>query len=111
MSPHSSGDDRLAHELEFALRDPVQRQRLADYFAILQEWSLERQSAEPMSAQSPDGSNAGSAETARVSHPATVQPGACCTASRPDRQRTLPKIVSIVGFRRSPSSSVALPSG
>jgi hypothetical protein len=26
MSQHSSGDDRLAHELELALQDPVQRQ-------------------------------------------------------------------------------------
>ena len=57
MSQHSSGDERLAHELELALRDPVQRQRLADYFAILQEWSLERQSAEPMSGQSSEVSN------------------------------------------------------
>ena len=88
MSQHSSGDDRLAHELELALRDPVQRQRLADYFAILQEWSLERQSAEPMSAQSPEVSNVSSGETARVSHPATVQPGTCRTASRANRQRT-----------------------
>ena len=63
MSQPSCGDDRLAHELELALRDPVQRQRLADYFAILQEWSLERQSAEPISAQSPEVSNVSSGET------------------------------------------------
>ena len=74
MSQDSSGDERLAHELELALRDPVQRQRLADYFAILQEWSLERQSAEPMSAQSPEVSIVSSGETARVPHPAIVQP-------------------------------------
>ena len=84
---HSSGDDRLPHELELALRDPVQRQRLADYFAILQEWSLERQSAELISAQSREVSNS-SAETARVSHRATVQPGTRRTASRANRQRT-----------------------
>jgi hypothetical protein len=81
MSQHSSGDDRLAHELELALRDPVQRQHLADYFAILQEWSLERKTAEPISAQSPEASNVSSAETARVSHPAAVQPGTRRTAT------------------------------
>lgn len=34
----------IAEKLELALRDPEQRQRLADFFAILHEWSLERKS-------------------------------------------------------------------
>ena len=88
MSQHSSGDDRLAHELELALQDPVQRQRLADYFAILQEWSLERQSADPISAQSPEVSSVSSAETTGVSHPATVQQVAAAQHPRGNRQRT-----------------------
>lgn len=66
VSDRGTLDDRLAHELELALQDPVQRQRLADYFAILQEWSLERQSADPISAQSPEGSSVSSAETTGV---------------------------------------------
>jgi hypothetical protein len=37
----------IAEKLELALRDPEQRQRLADYFAILHEWSLERKSQQP----------------------------------------------------------------
>lgn len=37
----------IAEELELALRDPEQRQRLADFFAILHEWSLERKSQPP----------------------------------------------------------------
>ena len=111
MSQHSSGDDRLAHELGLALRDSVQRQRLADYFAILQEWSLERQAEEPISAQSPEESNVGSGETARVSH--LDRPIGYLPHSIPSqRAENAPKIVSIVGgFTRFASSSVALPSG
>lgn len=40
-------DERLIAELELALRDPEQRQRLADFFAIVHEWSLERKSQQP----------------------------------------------------------------
>jgi hypothetical protein len=47
MAQRRSTDEQLIADLELALRDPAQRQRLADFFAILNEWFLERKSQEP----------------------------------------------------------------
>lgn len=46
MAQDASPEERLMVPLELALRNPEQRQRLVDYFAILQDWSLERSSKE-----------------------------------------------------------------
>jgi hypothetical protein len=47
----------IAEKLELALRDPEQRQRLADYFAILHEWSLERESQQPSAPNEKDSAS------------------------------------------------------
>ncbi len=47
MTQHSTGDERIRIALELALIDPGQRQRLAEFFASLREWSLERNSQGP----------------------------------------------------------------
>lgn len=52
MEHDASAKARLIAELELALADPEQRRHLADFFAVLIEWSLERKSEE---ASAPNG--------------------------------------------------------